>query len=186
MTDEYYEQTPEELEAYYAPGGAPDTCFQFLDAIFVRGSYDLAWSMMDENQRLCRAQAWLWNNRSFPDIAPHLDGLAAWLLDGPHPGEEIWTSFSAIELQGIVDAWGDKYARGLGAASRPRPIGVDLELVVLAPTDGESFQVSGPTLLSDALVWTVRHTCDGCRIAAWHDRLPVPGWPPDLYPDVQR
>ncbi len=67
----------------------------------------------------------------------------------------------------------------------PRPIGLDLELVLMIPTDGEVMQFEGPTLVDNALPFVMRLEIDGWRVAALGDRLPMPGWPPDLYPSPE-
>lgn len=176
---------PDDIDpGHYGPDGPVAVCWEFLDCIFQHGSYDDAWPLLDENHRRCRAQAWIWNNREFSDIAGRLEELSEWLTVGPHPGELIWDQFCEIELRTAVDAWAERYRRGLGAGSRPRPVGPDLEVVVLVPTDGDVVQFTEETLVTDALVWLVRRTSDGLRLAGWSDREPVPGLPPDLYPDI--
>ena len=93
---------------------------------------------MDDNLRSCRAQAWLWNNRTAPDVASRLDELASEFIDGPPaPHSPLWIEFANIELGMIRAAWADVYAQVLGAASDPRPIGLDLELVLMVPTRGQ-------------------------------------------------
>jgi len=154
---------------------------QFLAAVFEDGSHDECWSMMDDNLRLCLAQAWLWNNREQPNIAGRLDELAERFVRGPWPGDEMWEAFGRIDLNDMVRVWGDGYARDLGAASHPRPIGVDLEIVLLVPTDGEALVFHEATLVADALQFVVRLVDGVWRLAGVAGVVPVPGWPPVIY-----
>lgn len=138
--------------------------------------------MMDDNLRLCRAQAWLWNNWTFPEIGGRLDELADRFVRGPWPGDDLWDAFAQIELAQLAEAWGEAYARDLGAASYPRPIGVDLEVVLMVPTDGNVMTFDQPTLVSSALPFVVRHVDGVWWLAGYGDFVPVPGWPPQLEP----
>lgn len=159
-----------------------DTVRSFLAAAIEQRSYQRCWELMDENLRLCRAQAWLWNNRSHPLVGSDLDGLAAGFVSGR--GGDLWEPFAEIELDQMAQQWAEGYARNLGAASHPRPIGVDLELVVMMPTDGEVLMFNEATLVRDPIVFVVRAVEGSCAVAAYGDFVPVPGWPPRFEPPV--
>lgn len=178
--DDFYEQSAEELAAHYGPGGPVAAAFQWLELVLVAGDFRAAWERMDANLRLCRAQAWLWNNRTHPLFAPldPLEQIAPLLVDGGPPA--LWDDFAAVELEQLQAAWMSKYERELGAASRPRPIGVDLEIVVLIPTDGTVTRFETTTLVDDALEFIVRNVEGRWLIAAYGDQLPEPGWPPSI------
>lgn len=181
-----------DLLAHYAEDGPVASCWRFLELVLGDQSDFLkAWHMMSPNLRLCRSQAWLWNNRSHPFVEGHLEALADWLVDYPagqsHPtihAQTLWGEFEAIELRTFDEAWQDSYARQLGAASHPRPIGPNLELVLMIPTDGRVIQFDTPTLVTDSLPFVMEFV-DGWHVAAFGDRLPVSGWPPDLAPTVK-
>jgi hypothetical protein len=136
---------------------------------------------MDTNLQRCRAQAWLWNNRTHPDVAGYLDELLDEFM-ADSPDDPLWDEFAKIELDQLIGSWQRLWDRELGAASHPRPISPDLELVILVPTDGNRLVFEGDTLVPDALPFTVRTTSDGLRIAAYGDFVPEPGWPPRLTP----
>lgn len=168
--------------AHFAPGGPVDTVQSFMAAAIGQRSYERCWELMDDNLRLCRAQAWLWNNRSHPQIGSDLDELAAELVSGP--GSDLWEAFAEVELDQLVEHWAESYARDLGAASHPRPIGVDLELVLLLPTDGEVLMFDEATLVDDVLPFVVRRVGGSWAVAAYGDFVPVPGWPPQFQPPM--
>lgn len=179
------------IASHFAPDGPVATCFTFLESVLgPEPDYLKAWGLMDRNLRLCRAQAWLWNNRDYSPIGDSLQELAEWMAGGsddqnpPTPlASRLWVEFEKIELQMIEDSWRASYNRVLGAASHARPIGIDLELVVMLPTDGDVVLFEKPTLVDEALLYVMRFEADAWRVAAWGDRLPEPGWPPNLNPD---
>jgi hypothetical protein len=105
-----------------------------------------------------------------------LDDAAAEMaeLDSQHP---LWGAFAEIELRQLLAVPGMTIAN-LGAASRPRPIDVDLELVILVRTGGQPLMFETEILLTDALPYLMRSTEAGWVVAAYGDRLPEPGWPP--------
>lgn len=166
----------------YAADGPIAACFDFLRYLFELNTYIGAWLKMDENLRLCRAQEWLWNNRDAPDIAGRHEELAQQFVHGPYEdlrNEPVFLDFAAMELATVHDVWGDKYRMGLGAGSQPRVIGPGLELVVMMVTEADVVRISEPTLV-DAVAFVVRLTDVGWKIAAWTDRAPTPGWPPQF------
>jgi hypothetical protein len=159
--------------------------YSFLNAVLRDDpppSYDEGWLHLSPLMRICRAQAWIWNNRDDPAIDGELQDRLEHLATGPHRGDPLWDDFSAIELRQLREAWGDKYARQLGAASRTRVVGPDLELVVLVPTDGTPIEVHEPTLVTDALLFLVERGDNRWYIASYGDALPEPGWPPTFDP----
>lgn len=183
--EEPLDQTPEELAAIYGPDSPHTVAGDFLLALLDDRDFLGAWQRMTPEFRLCRAQAWVWNNRTHPDFAgTDLDAEAASLAE-PDSAHDLWHEFAQIELGIFENANPDFVAKGYGAASRPRPIGPDLEIVIFAPTHGEILRIDGPTLLADAITVLMEHRDDGWLVAQiGSDRAPVPGWPPNLYPDA--
>lgn len=187
------EQSPDpaevvRMQSHYGPTGPVAVVYEWLGHI-KGGEYATAWSLMDDQLRLCRAQAWLWNNRHTPDIALHnLDAAAESLAASPSQSL-LWPSFASTELNQLHETWERHFtsldAETLGAASHTRVIGPDLELVVLVDL-GKTAPVTfdKPTLLPDAFLFTVRMTGKRWRIAAYGDKLPTPGWPPVFGPPL--
>lgn len=166
---------------HYQPGGPVRVVWDFLAAVFEQQSFDAAWTLMDDNLRLCRVQAWLWNNREHPiHLGRDRELLTAGLLE--QRVDCYWPYFAQIELAQLHENWGDLYRQGLGAASHTRVIGPDLELIITTPVGDTTLRIDEPTLLDNALLYIVRYTADGWRVAAYCDFLPEPGWPPTLRP----
>jgi hypothetical protein len=139
---------------------------------------------MDTNLRLCRAQAWLWNNRndayvSALDIEVEAERMAA----VPSTGS-LWSSFATTELGQLHQTWPHRFQAlnegRLGAGSATRVLGPDLEVVVLVEGDGQPEVFDKPTMV-DAMVFTVRITDDGWKLA-YTDFIREPGWPPRFEP----
>ena len=76
---------------HYGPTG-PVLAFYAWPDFIKGGDLSSAWTRMDDNLRLCRAQAWLWANRMHDDIASrNLEQEAQHLVELPSPSA-FWTS----------------------------------------------------------------------------------------------
>lgn len=192
MTNEPHEapQDPFDEEAmkhHYGPDGPVEGVYRWLRLIQA-GDFAAAWAYTGSVQRLCRAQAWLWNNRHALRLKDEsaLDRAASSLSAVPSVSP-LWTDFAAIELDQLNHNWAHHFAAfaagTMGAASRTRVIGVDLEVVLLMDT-GEAGRMlfDQATLIHDAWVFMVRLVDSQWLVAAYGDFLPVPGWPPTLVP----
>ena len=172
------------MASHFGPTGPVAAVYAWLESVKA-GDFASAWARMDDNLRLCRAQAWLWNNRTFPDIAAvNLDKEAQRITASPSTSA-FWEHFARTELHRLEESWEGYFAAyeagTLGAASASRVIGPDLEVVVLHDTGSQKAVIfDGPTLLTDTLPFTVRLMSDGWKVAAYGDFLPTPGWPPQL------
>lgn len=180
--------TPDPEEAarilsHFGSEGPVEAVYAWLELIMA-GDYAGAWALMDDNLRLCRAQAWLWNNRSLPGIVPaELDKEAARLAAVPSDSP-LWSDFAVIELDQLNETWQLRFSAmeegRVGAGSATRVLGPDLEVVLLLEGSGEVEVFDEPTLVRDAFVFAARMTDGGWRIAAYGDFIPQPGWPPEL------
>ncbi len=171
-------QSAEELDSHYGASGPVMAARQWLTLILAEDDYEGAWKLTDPVLRLARAQAWIYNNQDFPDVASEdRDELAAALAQRPsaHP---LWADFAHTESQQMNEAWAAYSLDRLGAASRPRLLDVDYEIVIFTPAD-EPVLITEPTLV-EGLVFVMHFTEDGWLVAAPGDRLPVPGWPPEF------
>jgi len=179
-------QTPEELAMHYGPAGPVMATTAFLWAISERDATG-AWPLLDGNLRLVLIQAWLWANREWSELQGRgLEDVAAELIQGPTPDSTLWNAFWSTTAQEFADGYRDPLelfaVDRLGAASRPRLRGIDLELIIWVPipsVDQPLHFDTGPVLIEGALPLLVRHTGDGWRIAGFGDEPPYePGWPP--------
>ncbi len=174
----------QQMTAHYGEGGPVAAAFLWLAAV-TDGDFAKAWSLMDDNLRLCRAQAWLWNNRiALRFDQPRLDAAAKELARGnlEHP---LWSDFARIEVEQLRETWERFIAahrRGrLGAASHNRVVGIDLEQVVLADLGDEDQLVFNEPTAIDGLVLLMRHVDSAWRVAGYFGQEPPEsGWPPRL------
>jgi len=171
-------QNPDALANHFA--GPVAVVTDFVSAILDDADYGRAWQLVDANWRLCRAQAWLWNNRSHPLVSPFDRASVARALSEIRPTHELWPSFAATELEQFAEIWSDPDLRTYGAASATRKV-PDGEIVLLVDLsehpDGAMAHAPTPVFGVSFLV----HTEDGAwRIANLvGDHLPEPGWPPE-------
>ena len=84
--------------------------------------------LLDDTHRVVRLQAWPWNNRTHPLIAGRdLDQLAT-RLTVASDDDRLFAAFAPIELDQVRAAFDGIPYEHFGWASRPLPIGIDLEL----------------------------------------------------------
>jgi hypothetical protein len=134
---------------------------------------------MDDTLRLAVAQYWIYANRRNTQDFPRQawDTIAQHLSETPLSHTTLADNFSTImvwwfqQIPYNPETW--------GAASRPRPIGIDCELVLFIDTKGEPLSFDEPTLIDTELILAMRSTPDGWKVAALSDRMPKPGWPPE-------
>lgn len=173
------EQTPEEVAAQV--DGLAAQCVVALLQGVAAGRWDLCQGVMDGPLRLARAQAFLHGL----DYEPGWRDEHAQLLANQHHAHELWDLYEETELRLFTEA-GFPDMLTWGVSSRPRPISVDLEVVVLVDTGGEVLMVTEPTLMT-AKAFIVRFDPDLGPLIASHNvkygdsrDLPIPGWPPQL------
>lgn len=171
-------QDPAQMSAHFA--GPVTAVNHFVRAVLQDSDYRQAWTLADPNWRICRAQAWLWNNSSHPLVA-HVDKeLAAEELAEVNSTHELWETFAETELEQFREIWSDPDLIAYGTASATRVVD-DGEIVLLVDLsehpDGaiayEATEVSGVPFLVRQLAgeWVIANLVG--------DRLPKPGWPPD-------
>ncbi|MGW6138962.1 TIR domain-containing protein [Streptomyces sp. NPDC055140] len=165
------------MNSHFREGGPVDTANKFVRTVKKKKKFNRSWELLTPKFRLVLAQAWIWANRDHENLAPYdRDDLAKSLssLKSNHPLAkdfaatqlgEFWTSFSSID-----ETW--------GAASNPRPIGIDYELVVLSPTGGDIMifdEHSGPVQTAPFLM---RQMMGEWRVENFWPAYSIPGWPP--------
>lgn len=170
-------QTVEEIQAHFE--GPVATVFAWVEAV-AAGDWRAVWRLSDDSFRLVRAQAWLWNNRHHAEIdGEDLDQLAAGLAV-EDPEGELWEVFARLELAQFQAAWADWDLTNLGAASRPRPVGLDYEVVLLMRAGADPILITAPTPVT-ALRFLTHLVNERWLVAnAGSDERLEPGWPPTL------
>ena len=166
--------------------GPSDIAWNWLNAV-CSGHYETAWELSEPNWRLCRVQAWLWNNKWLWDnsetaIYGDRDEIATALAssDVRHP---LWLPFVQTEEKHFRDTWKDVQPDKWGIASNRRPTGKGYELVVFAPLGPYQH---GYLLHAAAYINNLRllmHETEGGWLMASHISVapPSPGWPPSWW-----
>lgn len=177
-------QSPEEIAAHI--DGVVSVAWDWICAVRGRSDWRNAWRISDDNFRLCRSQAWLWSNQGSPHVdANSLERLARSLArrDSNH---RLWADLAKSELkshQELWDSfWGPWDESRWGAASRPRPVTLDYELVLLAQEGDEVKWYTKPTEIL-SIPFLMHRERGEWRVAnAGAEEAPIPGWPP-YFPD---
>lgn len=147
-------KSPGDLARVGDAEGPVAKAFEWTEAM-LSGDHDTLWELSDENWRLCRAQAWIYNNLG----ALGLQGLdeaaemAHRLVAGP--GCDVhWEDFSASERDQFLAAWPGMAPGDLGAASKRRCVGPGYELVVMTPMGSrrQGYVVNAPSVLPSSLL----------------------------------
>ncbi|WP_159394046.1 toll/interleukin-1 receptor domain-containing protein [Streptomyces sp. NRRL F-5755] len=164
------------METHFRDGGPVDTANKFVQAV-KKNKMDRAWNLLTPTLRLVLAQAWVWANKDHPNLAPYNREELAKSLSTIKPTHKLTKDFMATQLgefkssfSSIDETW--------GAASNPRPIGIDYELVVLSPTGGDIVifdERTGPIQTSPFLM---KQTMGQWRVHSFSPAYPIPGWPP--------
>lgn len=153
------------------------------------GNFADAWLIADPNWRLCRAQAWIFNNLvqlNLLDDLERRDQLAEHIANGPHTHDETWRAFAQIEAEGFRATVGDFDDDRWGWSQRRRIVGPSHEVILaspLPPDAPDGFMVGNPTLLEESIqVLVSSHQLERgvmYLVAGVNQQAaPVPGWPP--------
>lgn len=175
--------TVDDAERTYASDGPVATALAWTEAMAQRRYLD-AWGLSERNWRLCRGQAWLWNNRDVLQERGYndLEGLAEMLDDGPaeHP---LWHEFQGSETMQFADALADLDVENLGVSTRRRVTGIDHELVVLLPLGPHKEGYACGDLLPSALAERLDSPLSyGVPLAGYGAMTPpTPGLPPSWW-----
>jgi len=144
-------QTPEELEAHFDPAGPVAVAQRFFDALYRVRSLRAAYGEMTPELRRDRTDAWVDLNAAHPGLRGLDRAALAERLAEPDPDDPLWPAFEESSLQDFAAAYSSIDIDAYGYASRPRPIGVDQELVLLVKGHRDAPRVfDRPTLISGA------------------------------------
>lgn len=148
---DYEPQTPEELDAHFGPEGPVAVAQSFFEALYRARSLRAAYGVMTSELRRDRTDAWVELNAAHPELAMLDREALAERLAEPEPDDPLWPAFEASSLQDFAAAYSFIDLDSYGYASRPRPIGVDQEVVLLVMGDRNTPRVfDRPTLISGA------------------------------------
>jgi hypothetical protein len=156
---------------FVAPGGV-GVVIAWLDEVNNRNPNPWVWSALDDNHRLCVAQAWLYGDGNGQE--PDRDEIAASLAQ-PDSKNEL---FPAL-FREITTDYRDIYKDIDGSPAlleHTDLVGVDLELVVVTSNEYAGEYPAGARIPVNSFI--TRLVGGSWRIAARGRRLPIPGWPP--------
>lgn len=171
MNDE--PQTSEELDVHFGPDGPVAVAQRFFEALYRDRNLRAAYKVMTPELRRDRTDAWVELNSAHPELAMLDREALAERLAEPEPNDPLWPAFEASSLQDFVAAYSSIDLDAYGYASRPRPIGVDQELVLLVKGDPNTPRTfDRPTLISGAQ-FVVEHR-DGRWLVAGFSRAYSP------------
>ncbi|MEV0357882.1 toll/interleukin-1 receptor domain-containing protein [Nocardia sp. NPDC050697] len=166
------------MKAHFGPDGAGEFARRWIRAVN-EGDLPAVWEAMDQDFRMVLAQDWILANSRHPtllgldrdELAKDLRRVrSAHALSGPFLQSQL-KKLAGITA-GIDDSW--------GFAEKPRRYGLDFELILFSPTDGEYVVwESGQNLFT--LPVLVRRRLGEWKIAnlGMPPSIPDPGWPPE-------
>ncbi|MFD5289652.1 SEFIR domain-containing protein [Streptomyces rochei] len=164
------------MDAHFRDGGPVDTANKFVKAV-KKKKMSRAWELLTPTLRLVLVQAWIWANKDHPSVTRYGRDELASSLSAVKPNHPLARDFMATQLeefQGAFMAIDETW----GAASNPRPIGIDYELVLLSPTGGDVIifdERTGPIRTAPFLM---KQLMGQWRVEGFSPAYPIPGWPP--------
>jgi tetratricopeptide (TPR) repeat protein len=164
------------MDAHFRDGGPVDTANKFVKTVKKR-KINRAWELLTPTLRLVLAQAWIWANKDHPDVTPYDRNELANSLSAVKSNHPLTRGFMATQLGEFQSAF-EAIDETWGAASNPRPIGIDYELVLLSPTGGDVIifdERTGPLRTAPFLM---KQLMGQWRVDAFGPAYPIPGWPP--------
>lgn len=165
-----------EFQAHFGEGGPVATATDWLTSV-KRGKKRDVWRKLTRELRLCLAQDWILANEGHPNLAPHNRDELAGALAAKNPTHPLGKHCLRSKLQVLQDHYQEWDIDRWGAAGNPRRIGLDYELVVMAPADEGILVVrEGEPLPVYPLL--MRKIGDDWLVANFGTAYPIPGWPP--------
>ncbi|KKD04081.1 hypothetical protein TN53_31640 [Streptomyces sp. WM6386] len=157
-----------EWNTHYGEHGPVAAAHSWLNLLRRKWKAAEVWKRLDDNLRLALAQDWIIANAEHPVVQGEDRDLLARALAQPKPSREL----AKPMLDGRIEALRGHYAGWdpdtWAAPGPPRRVGLDYEIVVLAPAD-ESTQ--GFPLL-------MRRVGREWLVANFQSAYVIPGWPP--------
>jgi hypothetical protein len=171
----------DEIRAHLlAENGPVDAARVWLEALLTGGDLVAIWNACDPEFRLYLAHSWLWANRMHPNLRSIDHAATATSLAADGPGHELWEVFSEAQLNPLRGAWPWIDLENLGVATRPRPVALGYEKVILAPTlpGTVGYVLSEDTVLDPALRMLMHHVDGRWLVASLGDEKPLVWTPP--------
>ncbi|MFE9398744.1 toll/interleukin-1 receptor domain-containing protein [Streptomyces flavidovirens] len=165
-----------EFNAHYGERGPVVAATKWLTSV-QRGKKRTVWKMLTRELRLSLAQDWILANEGHPTLAPYDRDELAKSLSARTPTHPLAKHLLNSKIEVLQRHYRDWNVNDWGGASNPRRIGLDYEIVVMAPTDGEVLITNDDEILPVFPILMRKVGLDW-MIANFHTAYPIPGWPP--------
>jgi tetratricopeptide (TPR) repeat protein len=168
------------MNAHYGPDGPVHAAQEWLQLVR-EGEIRTAWERIDRDARLTLVQSWIIANESHPNLLGlDREDLAA-RLSQAKPTHFLSRAFLATQLDEFQRAYQAYDQETWGAAEKPRRFGLDLELVILMMTGGDTL-IWQPGTEVPAIQLLMRRQINTWYVVNFSPELVVPGWPPTSRP----
>ncbi|WP_318218482.1 toll/interleukin-1 receptor domain-containing protein [Streptomyces sp. SCL15-6] len=165
-----------ELQAHFGEGGPVTAATNWLTSL-KRGKKREVWKALTRELRLTLAQDWILANEDHPNLALYDRDELAKGLAAKNPTHPLGKHCLRGKLEVLQDHYRRWDVRSWGAAGNPRRIGLDYELIVMAPAD-EGILITGPGELLPIYPILMRKVGPDWMVANFTAAYPIPGWPP--------
>ncbi|MFC7863695.1 TIR domain-containing protein [Streptomyces murinus] len=167
-----------EFQAHFGEGGPVDTVTKWLVNV-KRGKRRDVWRALTREFRLCLAQDWIIANEEHPNLIPCDRDELAEALAAKNPIHPLGKHCLKSKLRVFQDHYRRWNIDGWGAAGNPRRIGLDYELIVIAPAD-EGILVTRNDESLPVYAILMRKIGFDWLVANLGPAYPIPGWPPTV------
>jgi hypothetical protein len=165
-----------ELQAHFGENGPVVAATNWLMSVKRSKKRDV-WKSLTRELRLCLAQDWITANAGHPNLAPYDRDELAEALAAKNPTHPLGKHCLRSKLEVLQDHYRRWDIEGWGAAGNPRRIGLDYELIVMAPAD-EGILVANEGELLPVYPILMRKIGPDWMVANFGAAYPIPGWPP--------
>lgn len=165
-----------EFVAHFGEGGPVAAATNWLVSL-KRGKKRAVWSALTRELRITLAQDWIIANDGHPNLEPYDRDELAEALAARNPRHPLGKHCLRSKLEVLQDHYERWDIEGWGAAGNPRRIGLDYELVVMAPAD-EGILVARNGELLPVYPILMRKIGPDWNVANFAAAYPIPGWPP--------
>ncbi|MFF1661391.1 toll/interleukin-1 receptor domain-containing protein [Streptomyces sp. NPDC058258] len=165
-----------EFESHFGESGPVTAATNWLMNV-KRGKKREVWKVLTRELRLALTQDWIIANEGHPDFATYSRDELAEELSAKSSRHPLSKHLLRSKLQVLQHHYRRWDIDGWGAASNPRRIGLDYELVVMAAADeGVLITEEGEPLSVYPIL--MRKVGPGWMVANFTAAYPIPGWPP--------
>ncbi|MFH0173298.1 TIR domain-containing protein [Streptomyces cacaoi] len=165
-----------EFNSHYGENGPVAAAANWLKSL-QRGKKRTVWAALTRELRLTLAQDWIIANEGHPGLAPYDREELAAELAVKSPNHPLAKHLLKSKLEVLQDHYRKWDIDGWGAASNPRRVGLDYELIVMSPAD-EGVLIVNDGELRPVYPILMRKVGLDWMIANFTSAYPVPGWPP--------